>query len=192
MGMLGWLMFREKVRWVTLPFIGLSVLGLFLITGASLTDFHLGVGEVAAIICMLGFDVGYLMSRYHRPVFNNYQNTTILLLLGWIPLFIISLALGEPLALAHVSAVAWIGLALSVVLNVVSLVAINYIFAHLKAYVAGNILLLEGVFALVVGLMFYGEVPAPLELAGAVIILGCAYVISALDAHSTPRIEELT
>jgi hypothetical protein len=63
--------------------------------------------------------------------------------------------------------VAWIGLAASVITNIVGMVMINYVFANMKAYVAGNIFLLEGVFALVIGRALYSEVPGARELFGA-------------------------
>ncbi len=183
MGVLGWVLFRQKMRWATLPFIGLSIVGLALLTGLSLKNLHLGWGETAALISLLGFDVGFLMSRYHPKGFSNFQNTTLLLLVAWIPLFLISVGLHEPLIPPHVTAAGWIGLVVSSVLNVAGLYMINYIFGHLKAYVAGNLLLLEGVFALFIGLILYGETPASGALAGAVIILGCAFAISLIDGR---------
>ncbi len=184
LGILGWLMFRQKVQLATVPFIGLSVVGLVLLTGVDLRDFHLGWGETAAIIAMLGFDLGYMMSRYHPKRFSNYQNTTLLLLTAWVPLFVVSRWRGEPLVPHHISMMGWTGLVVSSVLNVLALYLINYVFGHLKAYVAGNIFLLEGVFALAVGFVLYHEVPTVLALVGAGIILACAYGISLIDARS--------
>jgi drug/metabolite transporter (DMT)-like permease len=78
---------------------------------------------------------------------------------------------------------AWFGFVMSVVLNVAGLIAINYVFANLKAYVAGNLLLLEGVFALIVGFVGYKEVPAISSFFGAAIIMACAYAVSAIDSR---------
>ncbi len=187
LGLLGWMMFGEKVRVATLPFLALSVVGLLLMTSVDVGDLHLGRGEITAVISMLGFNLGYLMSRFHSARFSNAQNTTVLLLLGWIPLLALSLLAGEPLVPRHVSAAAWFALGISAVLNVAGLMLINYVFASLKAYVAGNLLLLEGVFALIVGLALYAERPTGIELVGAALILGCAYAISALDARGNRK-----
>lgn len=120
------------------------MVGLLLVAGVSLEDFKFGLGEAAAVVAMLGFDVGFLLSRKHRSGMSNYQNTTILLLMGWVPAFVLSLARKESLNLSQVSASGWFGPAMATVLNVARLVATNYVFIHMKAYLAGNILLLRG------------------------------------------------
>jgi drug/metabolite transporter (DMT)-like permease len=183
LGVMAWVMFREKMRASTVPFIGLSIIGLVFITGIDMKNVHLGIGELAAIAGMVGFDLGYLMSRLHNKRLDNFQHTTILLAIGWVPLLVMSVGLGEQLVPTHVTPAAWVGLVVSAVLNIVGLYLINYVFEHLRAYVAGNWLLLEGVFALLIGLSLYGEVPTATELVGATVILACAYVISLMDAR---------
>jgi len=128
-----------------------------LITGIDFRNIGFGIGEWAAIISILGFDVGYLMSKMHNKTRSNFENTTILLLIGWIPVFILSTIRHEALIPHSVSLVAIVGLLLSSLSNIVGLYAINYVFGNIKAYVAGNIFLLECVFALVFGLLLYGE-----------------------------------
>ena len=187
LGLMAWILFRERVKLATLPFIAFSIVGLVLLTGVSLTNVKLGWGEAAAIISLLGFDIGVLMSRYHRKSFSIYQNTTLLLLIGWIPLLLVSLAHKEPLLVSRVSVGAWVGLAGSAVFNVLILYLIHFVFSHLKAYVAGNLLLLEGVFALIIGAIAYGERLTTEALAGAAIILLSGCIISVIDGrgHAT-------
>ena len=71
-----------------------------------------------------------------------------------------------------------IGLMLSAIFNILNLYLLNYIFSNLKGYVAGNILLLEGVFALAIGAVFYSETVGVFQILGALLILLAAYVIS--------------
>ena len=190
LGLLAWVLFRERVKLATLPYIAFSIVGLVMLTGMNLANFSLGWGETAAIICLLGFDIGVLMSRYHRKSFSIYQNTTLLLLVGWVPLFAVSIASHEPIFPTHVTISGWVGLACSSVFNVVILYLINYVFSHLKAYVAGNLLLLEGVFALIIGFLVYGEVPTGVAMAGAGIILICGFMISMVDGRGKrPELE---
>jgi drug/metabolite transporter (DMT)-like permease len=183
LGLIAWILFRERVKLATLPYIGFSIVGLVLLTGLNMVSLRVGWGEFAAIICMLGFDIGVLMSRYHRKTFSIYQNTTLLLLVGWVPLFIVSMLNHEPLLSHHITVAGWVGLALSAIFNVVILYLINFVFSHMKAYVAGNLLLLEGVFAAVIGFFAYGEIPTVLALLGAAIILLSGYMISVIDGH---------
>jgi drug/metabolite transporter (DMT)-like permease len=69
------------------------------------------------------------------------------------------------------------------VMNVVSLLLLNYTINRLKGYVVGNWLLLEGVFAVIIGLLLYGEVPTAVSLVGAALIVGSALAISLIDAR---------
>jgi drug/metabolite transporter (DMT)-like permease len=159
--------------------------GLALLTGIDLGQLHWGIGEWAALICLLGFDIGYLMSRMHAKQRNNFENTTILLLISWIPLFIISMVQREGLLPHDVSLVAIVGLVLSVIANIAGLYAINYVFANLKAYVAGNILLLEGVFSLLLGFMFYSE-----PIVAGVVLGGLLIVVSAIMINNINKTNE--
>ena len=181
LGVLAWMMFREKIPRASLPFVLLSVVGLLFVTRFNIHNVHFGVGEVASIIGMLGFDIGYLMSRMHNKDKNNYENTTILLLIGWIPLFLISIIHHEHIIPQSITLVAILGLILSSVQNVVGLYATNYVFTNLKGYVAGNILLLEGLFALTIGYFLYDEKVTWALAIGGLIITACALAINQVE-----------
>lgn len=181
LGVLAWLMFRERLAKGSLPFILLSVVGLVLLTNIDLANLQLGKGELAAIVSMVGFNIGFLLSRKHPGNSNKYQDATIVLSFGWIVPFLAVLMNGERIWPAHITTVAWVGLIASVIINIVGLVMINYVFAHMKAYVAGNIFLLEGVAALVIGMLLYSESVSARELVGAGVIMACAYMVAQKD-----------
>jgi drug/metabolite transporter (DMT)-like permease len=182
LALFAWVMFRERVKPDVLVVIAISFVGLGLITNFDLANFRLGLGELSAIICLVGFDISYVMARMHNPKFSNYQNTAVLLLIGWVPLLILSLLSHEKLP-THVGLIAWIGLAASAIMNLTGLYLVNYVFSNLKAHVAGNILLLEGVFAMIVGFVLYGEALTVHELIGAAIIIVSAYAVGSLEAR---------
>ena len=181
LGLLSWILFRERLPVKSLPFVLLSVVGLLLVTKVNIHNIQFGVGELASIVGMLGFDIGYLMSRMHNKERNNYENTTILLLVGWIPLFALSILNNERLWPQHVTSLALIGLILSSIQNVIGLYAINYVFGNLKAYVAGNILLIEGFFAVIVGYLLYNEPLTLSLLLGGSIIVYRAFMINRIE-----------
>ena len=185
-GLLAFIMFGEKLPLSSIPFLILSLVGVFFLSGISLHNFHFGIGIITALIAGLGANVGFLMARLHKKERNNYENTTIVLLLGWIPVFVVSLLAHERFIPRHVSLAAIAGLALSVVLNIILLFMINYVFTNLKAYVAGNILLLEGVWSVIIGLVIYGE-PVTMAIAiGALLVVASAVAINKID----DRVEE--
>lgn len=143
---------------------------------------------------MLGFYIGFLMSRMHNEARSNYENTTILLLIGWIPVFLISMMKHEAIVPTSISIAAFVGLVLATLTNVVGLYAINYVFTNLKAYVAGNFLLLECVFALILGWVLYGEsITAGIMLGGLLIMASAVAVnnISKADEEApSPLLDE--
>jgi drug/metabolite transporter (DMT)-like permease len=177
-GIFGWIMFRERIDIKALPFILLSIIGLGLLCKIDVKSLHLSAGIITALLSMVAFDISYLMVRYHKAKMTNFQNTTLLLCFAWIaPLVAILLTKGKFIP-NHFTTLAVVGLVLSSILNVVNLYLLNYIFSNLKGYVAGNVLLLEGVFALIIGFLFYNESANFMQLLGAIIILATAYVIS--------------
>lgn len=181
LGIFAWLMYRERLAKGSLIYILTSVVGLVLLTKIDFARLHVGFGEAAAVLSMFGFNIGYLLSRKHPKASNKYQDAVIVLSFGWLVPLIAVLASGEGLWPQHITMVAWVGLIASVVTNVVGMVMINYVFAHMKAYVAGNIFLLEGVIALVIGRILYSESPSWWELVGAVVIIVCAYMVARKD-----------
>jgi len=188
-GLLAWLMFKEKLDAQSLPFILLSVVGLVLITGITSSSLHLRLGTIAAIVSTLAFDIAYLMVRYHPKELSNFHNTTLMLSFAWIPPLALLLMSGQSIIPAHISDAAGIGLAASVSLNVTGLYILNFIFSNMKGYVAGNILLLEGVFALILGYIFYNETLSLLALVGAAVIVVCAVALSRINLRQEKSLE---
>lgn len=187
MGLLAWLMFREKLDKRAIPLILISVVGLALISGITPTSFSLGLGAGAAIISMLGFDTSWLMVRFHKKSLTNFHNTTLMLSFAWIIPLILLLFKHQAFIPKHINDVAWIGLFLSVVLNITGVYILNYIFLNLKGYVAGNILLVEGIFAVIVGYFVYNEKVNLNELIGAIIIIVCALLISRIGLSTKTK-----
>jgi drug/metabolite transporter (DMT)-like permease len=181
LGLVAYVMFREKPPLASIPFLLVAAIGVLLVAGASFNHIHFGVGEIAAIIATLGFDVSFVMSRLHDKSRNNFENTTILLLIGWIPVFIIALCLHEKVIPDSISIKSLIGLLLASVFNAVNLYAANYVFTNLKAYVAGNLLLLECVWASMFGLLLYGESLTVAVAIGGILIVTSAIAVNKLD-----------
>jgi len=181
LGLLAWIMFREKYDKNAIPLVALSVIGLALVAGITFTGLSIGLGATAAILSMIGFDVSFLMVRYHNKKLTNFHNTTLMLSFAWIIPLIILLIQHQSFIPHHINNVAIFGLIASVILNITQLYMLNYIFTHLKAYVAGNILLVEGIFAIIIGYLFYSETITIEETVGAAIIILCAVFISRIS-----------
>ena len=91
-----------------------------------------------------------------------------------------SLLMGE--GLPHSS---WDNVTLAAILgagifNVLSLLFTNYGFQKVEAVIAGNILTLETIFAVILGLLLYQEIPNVKELIGGLLIVISVYQINKL------------
>ena len=101
---------------------------------------------------------------------------------GAIFLFITSIIIGE--GLPSTDQFSWsIILALlgGAVFNVINLLLTNYGFRHVKASVAGNILTLEVVFALIYGIFLFQEMPVMREILGGLVILTSVYFVNKIE-----------
>jgi len=177
-GPLAWLLFREKFDLKALLLVAVSIVGLLLVAGLGSQSYRLTFGTIAAIVSMLGFSMSYLMVRYHPKALTNVHNTTLILSFGWVLLLLYMLTARLPIVPTRIDTAALVGLLFSVVLNITGVYVLNHIFKHLKAHVASNILLLEGVFGLAIGYMLYDEKLSVVELLGAALIIISAIALS--------------
>ena len=177
MGVFAFIYFRERINIKALPFILISVIGLGMLSKINIANINFNNGLIAAVLSLVAFDTAYLMVRLHNPKYTNKVNTFFMLMFSWIPAFIYLLVKTEPILPKNISLISLTAIILSIILNVINVIIINYIFTKLKAYVAGNLLLLEGVFALIIGAILFNETINLYQFIGATII-----IISAIAA----------
>jgi drug/metabolite transporter (DMT)-like permease len=187
-GVFAWIMFKEKLDLRAVPFILLSVLGLAMLSKIDVNNIHISSGLLTAFLSLIAFDISYLMVRYHKAKISNFQNTTLLLSFAWIVPLLFILLRHENFIPNHISSRAVLGMLLSSIFNVINLYLLNYIFMNLKGYVAGNVLLLEGVFALIIGGAFYNESISLVQYFGAALILIAAIVISYFEKDQSDSV----
>lgn len=168
---LGAILLKEKLTTKKLLLVLTAFAGVVLI---AVKDYsHLlvwGKGEVIALISTFAFSLSYVARKWHSDLLNNKEITQITFFLSFIMIFITSLVKGDGLPLTGWH---W-GLLLAVLgaglFNVINMFLTNYGFQKVEAILASNILTLESVFAIVLGFLFYKEVPIAKELIGGIII----------------------
>jgi drug/metabolite transporter (DMT)-like permease len=185
MGLLGYLYFKEKFDLKIIPVILFSVIGLGLLSRFNFTDFRPNMGMLAALASLVLFDTAFLMVRLHNKKYSNYQNTVIVLAFSWIIPLLTLIYQHKNIWPSSVSVEAYIGLFVSIVLNIANLFLLNFIFTNLKAFLAGNILLLEGVFALIIGYIFFNEKVDLIQMIGVLIILSSAVGVAYLEEKNS-------
>lgn len=168
----GYLMLRETVAWRTVAYIGLGFVGVLLIAVQDFSMFEFGYGEVMALLSMLAFDISYVARKWQSEHLNNQESTVFMFAVGAFFLFISSMTIGEGLPTLGQFTPLVIGtLIVAALFNVANLYLTNYGFARVKVAVAGNLLTLETVFALLYSLFLFGEVPLLREIIGGAIIV---------------------
>lgn len=169
--LLGALLLKEKLTVRKLLLISTAFVGVVLIAVKDYTHlFVWGQGEVIALIATFAFSLSYVTRRWHTSLLNNKEITELTFFLSFLMLFATSLVNGEGVPVSG-----WhIGLVLAVLgaglFNVINMFLTNYGFQKVEAILASNILTLESVFAIVLGFLFYKEVPIAKELLGGIII----------------------
>jgi drug/metabolite transporter (DMT)-like permease len=79
--------------------------------------------------------------------------------------------------------VVWITLLLAGFFNVLNLALTNYGFEKVKVVVAGNLLMLEMVFALVYGWLLFQEIPTGREILGGLCIIVSIFAINRIEGE---------
>jgi len=156
----------KKLFWILLAFAGVALI--------SVEDyskiFFWSRGEILTLISTVFFSLNYIARKWQTKKLNNKELTVINFLVAFLVVFIVSIVKGDGLPVSG-----WHpGLLLAVVgagvFNICNVYLTNYGFQKVQAVLASNILTLESVFAVILGFLFYKEVPTLKELAGGIII----------------------
>jgi drug/metabolite transporter (DMT)-like permease len=177
MPIFGYIILGETLSMRTLSWIIVWFIGSLIITFQP--DFSLWRWELFALASLIFFDISYVMRKMHSNYLNNYETTTFMFFVGALFLFITSFLMWETFIsmndfngiILFVIVVAWF-------FNVLNLFLTNYWFDKVKVAIAGNILTLEIVFALIYWLFLYREIPILREIIWGSIILLSIYMVN--------------
>lgn len=169
--LLGFILLHEKFSYKKLVFILLAFAGVALISVEDYSNiFYWGRGEVLTLISTVFFALSYIARKWQSNLLNNRELTVINFFVAFLAVFLVSILKGDGLP---VTGWHW-GLLLVVIgagiFNIMNVYLTNYGFQKVEAVLASNILTLESVFAIVLGFLFYKEVPITKELLGGIII----------------------
>lgn len=164
--LIGEIVTSKKVFWISLAFLGVVLISVKDYTNI----FAWGYGEVLTLISTLFFSLSYVARKWQSDYLNNKELTVINFVFASLAVFLVSLFQGEGLPISGwtypiVATVIGAGL-----FNVFNMYLTNYGFQKVEAVIASNILTLESAFAVILGFLFYKEVPAMQELLGGIVI----------------------
>lgn len=182
--LLGFLFLKEKITKAKIMYIAISFIGVLLIAVNDYANLlNWGRGEFVALIATFFFALSYIARKWQSDFLNNKETTVLIFFISTLLLFLLSLFFIEGLPSMQSFSIITIAVILGAGLfNVANLWLTNYGFKHVEAVLAGNILSLEVVFALLLGLIFYREIPSIKELIGGSIIVFSVYRMNKLNS----------
>jgi drug/metabolite transporter (DMT)-like permease len=183
----GYFFFKEKFTRAKAVYIIIGLIGVTLIAAKDWDNiFSWGYGELLAVLSVICFDLSYIARKWQSNLLNNKEITVLVFLTGSILLFITSFfILDESLPNLNTFTLPVISVLLCAALfNVANLFLTNYGFQKVEVIFAGNILTLETVFALLLGIFLYHEIPLARELVGGAIIVFSVYKMNQLSNAS--------
>jgi drug/metabolite transporter (DMT)-like permease len=169
----GWLIFKDKFNLSKRSYILLAFVGVVLIAVSDFSSLLVfGKGELYSLVSAAFFSLTFLASKWQTKKITDLEITQIILFLSSIILFIASLLLGEGLPKVEWTWVVFWALLFTGFFNAVNNFFINYGFRRVKAVLAGNIIMLESVFAMALAFIFFKELPNVKEFLGGALIVG--------------------
>lgn len=168
---LGFLILKEKVTFQKVLYIVLSFIGVIIISINNFSDFSFGQGEILALASCIFASLSIVFRKYQTKLLNNTEITQIQLFFALIFILIASLFAKEGLPINNWDSNVFLVILLSGLSSILMVFFTNYGFEHVKTSIASNILTLEMFFAVLIGLIFYWEIPSLKEMLGGILIL---------------------
>lgn len=175
---LGVVLFKEKLTPRKFSLILLSFLGVVLIAIKDYSHlFEWGTGEIVAFLSTVALAISYVTRKCHGDLLNNKEIVQITLFFAFFMIFITSLVAGDHLPTVWNTQlfVAVMGAGL---FNMIIFFLTNYGFQRVEAIVAGNIVTLKSVFATILGILLYREIPSLKDILGGGIIVGSVILMN--------------
>ncbi len=184
MALLGFLLLKEKLTLKKVIYVLLGFIGVVFIAVQDYSNLlSWGEGELLALISCIFFDISYIARKWQKDYLSNKEITVLIFFVSSILLFGTSLFMQE--GIPHVeqfSGIVLLVILASALFNVANLFLTNYGFQRVEAVLAGNLLTLEVVFALLFGISLYQEIPSLKEIIGGLLIILSIYQMNKLEA----------
>jgi drug/metabolite transporter (DMT)-like permease len=179
----GFLFFKEKLTFAKVIYILVGFFGVFLIVVKDYVHlFHWGNGEIMALLSSIFFGLSYIVRKWESDFLNNKEIAVLMFGISSILLFVTSLLFNEglPERTSFTNFIIVIIL-LAGIFNVANLFFTNYGFQKINTVLAGNLLILQVLFALLIGVFFYKEILEVKEIIGGLLIVLSSYQMNKLE-----------
>jgi drug/metabolite transporter (DMT)-like permease len=165
---------RKPIKAILLLFLFISFIGVYLITtkSFSLVIHSFGIGEVYALLFAAGSGAFVVSRGFISNKLSNTEITVIVIFIAFVSSFLGAMLMGEKLAVSgFTNPLAMLGLITGIILNIIATQLQNFGFEHVNPVTGSQLLLLQNIFAPILGIIFYNETVLPIEFLGAAFIL---------------------
>ena len=180
---LGILLLKEKMTNLKLSAILIGFLGVIFITVKDFSHFSaIGIGEFVALISTFFYSLSYITRKYISKALSNQEIAYFGSFITGIGALLISFLLKNPVM--NFLTIEWgMGLTIFAAGSTFILLGIlnNFGFEHIEAIVANNLLILNSVFGLTIGIVLYKEFPTFIGLVGGGLVIFSAILINYSD-----------
>jgi drug/metabolite transporter (DMT)-like permease len=167
---------RKHTSKILLLLIIISIYGVCVIATKSLIPVlsNFGIGEIYALLFAAGLGGYSICRRFLSKSISSKEITMIVIFFSFLSSLIVALIMRESISVGSFSKpIVLLGLGMGVAFNIINTQLENFSFKYVKPVIGTQFLLLENVFAPVLGYIIFGERVLPIEIFGAIIIIAC-------------------
>lgn len=169
---LGFILLREKVTFQKVLLVLLAFAGVFLIAVRDYSNIFIwGRGEVLTLISTFFFSLSYIARKWMSNTLNNQEMTVLNFFIAFLIVLFVSLIKGDGVPINGWQTGIFLAVVGAGTFNIANVFLTNYGFQKVEAVLASNILTLESFFAVILGFLFYKEVPLFKDVIGGIIII---------------------
>jgi drug/metabolite transporter (DMT)-like permease len=172
------ILIKQRFRWQIVALAGITVYGTMVVVSKSFFPSlqQFGLGELLACVAVALFSLGFTLRKLLTHHLNSFEIALVLMSITIVIMPIITWLMGEHLDLARITWPIIATLLVSGFVTALAMLLSTFGFKHLEATLGSQILLSKVIFSLFAGLLFFQEVPQPISIFGAVIVLMGTYL----------------
>lgn len=167
---------RKHTNKILFILITLSIYGVFVIATKSFIPSinSFGIGEFYSLLFAAGIGCYSICRRFISKNINSREITVIVIFFAFISSFLVAMFMGEKLSVVGFSKpIVLLGLLMGVFFNFINTHLENFSFQYIKPAIGTQLLLLENVFAPLLGFIIFHEKVTSIEFMGGLIIISC-------------------
>ena len=183
---LGFLILKERFTIKKALLVVVSFFGVVLVSVKDFSNiFVFGKGELFALASTFFFSLGLILRKWHSKILNDREIATFILFFATLFVFVVSLIKNEGPPLGAWPLGAILVLLAGGLLSASVSFLMNYGLFRIDAVLANNIVALYPVFATLLALIFYKEIPMFRELIGGILIISSAVLLNRLEIETS-------